>query len=209
MKKLFVLGDSISIHYGPFLEMYSKGFYEYDRKGYIKGAYDIYTRLVEGFDINKCTPVNGGDSGQCLQYIKDNPDIEYDIFLLNCGAHDIRTKDGKIQVEANVYEKNLREIIPIIKKNGKKLIWVTTAPVDDEIHDKFCPSMQRYNRDVVKYNEIASKVMMENNVPIIDLYNFTKNIDLPLYEDHVHYNFEVRRLQASFILGAILALDKE
>lgn len=60
MKKIFIVGDSISLHYGPFLEQYMKGFLKYGRKGY----------QGEIGDINNWGLANGGDSGQVLTYLQ-------------------------------------------------------------------------------------------------------------------------------------------
>ena len=80
MKKLFVLADSISMHYGPFLEQYIKGTFEYDRKG--------KNHEFENLDI--ASRVNGGDSSNCLDYLELFPNTEFDVLLLNCGLHDIK-----------------------------------------------------------------------------------------------------------------------
>ena len=50
--------------------------------------------------------------------------------------------------------------------------------------------------------------MTELDVPIIDLYDFTSKLDMPLYEDHVHFFEPVRKLHGAFIAGHVLALEK-
>lgn len=195
MKKLFVIGDSISMHYGPFLEEYIKGFYEYDRKG--KGK--------DWKDINQHSQVNGGDSNDVLRFLEETPEIEYDVLLLNCGLHDVKTRD-KIQVDEKTYEENLEKIISFVQSRGKKVVWVMSTPVEDERHNKISYPVCRYNRDVVRYNEIAARVMGKMQVPVIDLYSFTCNLNMPRYQDHVHYVEEVRKLHAAFIAGSLMAL---
>ena len=199
MKKLFVLADSISMHYGPFLEEYIKGTFDFDRKG----------RNQECKDLNIASQVNGGDSSNCLEYLELLPNLEYDILLLNCGLHDIKTHETGIQITAEEYDKNLRAIVELVRSRGKKIVWVMSTPLDDETHNRECTIFFRYNKDIVAYNEIAKKVMTELNVPIIDLYDFTSKLDMPLYEDHVHFFEPVRKLHGAFIAGQVLALEQQ
>ncbi len=196
MKKLFVLGDSISIYYGPYLEQYLKGFLEYDRKG----------KNLEHGDLNNKSGINGGDSSHVLDFIKQTP-VEYDILLVNCGLHDIKTQNYKRQIDEKTYEENLNELVSFVLRKNKKMVWVNTTPVDDEIHKKLCTSFSRTNNDVIIYNNIANKVMNNYKIPIIDLNGFIKNLPQPLFADHVHYIDEVCNLQAAFIAGNILSLE--
>ena len=198
MKKLFVLADSISIHYGPFLEEYIKDVFTFDIKG----------KNQECKDLNIASQVNGGDSSNILKYLELLPDLEYDVMLLNCGLHDIKTHSHGIQIPLEQYESNLRKIVKLICSRGKKLVWVTSTPVDDEQHNKVCTEFSRYNKDLLEYNSAAKKIMSELDVPIIDLYSFTTHLDEPLYEDHVHFFEPVRKLHAAFIAGQLLALEK-
>ena len=198
MKKIFILADSISVHYGPFLEKYVSGKFEYDRKG----------RHMDCEDLNVASRINGGDSSHCLEYLEVFPDLEYDILVLNCGLHDIKTHSHGIQIKKDEYEKNLKSIISLVRSRGQKIVWVTSTPVDDEQHNRECKEISRYNKDLVEYNAIAEKVMTELGVPIIDLYTFTTNLDEPLYVDHVHYFEPVRKLHAAFIAGQLLALEQ-
>lgn len=195
MKKLFVLGDSISIHYGPHLEELLRGKMEYDRKG----------KNGEIGNINSVSPVNGGDSGNVLEYVRDYLKKEYDIMLLNCGLHDIKTTDKK-QVEEDKYKSNLEEVISLVRGKGKEVIWVMTTPVDDEIHMARLKEFKRFNKDVIKYNGIAKEVMERLNVPIIDLYTFTEGLGEDIYADHVHFTEEICKKQAEFIKDAIFSL---
>ena len=198
MKKIFVLADSISIHYGPFLEAYLQDTFMYDRKGKDKECDDL--------DIGS-SQVNGGDSSNVLEYLSLEPDMEYDILLFNCGLHDIKTREGVRQISEEKYEKNLKEILERVLARGKKIIWVNSTPVDDQKHNNSSKSFQRYNEFVLKYNEIAKKVMDEKKIPIIDLYSFTNSLDLPLYEDHVHFLEPVRKLHAAYIAGCIKTFE--
>ena len=92
--RLFVIGDSISIFYGPYLKKYVEGKFDYDRKR-DKGE------AMKNLD----NPVgaNGGDSRMVLSYLKElsaDPSFKADVLLLNCGLHDVKTdpKTGKLKL---------------------------------------------------------------------------------------------------------------
>lgn len=195
-RNVFVIGDSISIHYGPFLKKMIKNKFNYDRK---RGIHDA---LV---DLDNPVGANAGDSRMVLSYLREehNKNTTYDVLLLNCGLHDIRVnrKTHEIQVEIEEYKNNLIEIIKLSKSMSNKLIWVGLTPVVDKIHNSRKEGFLRYSKDAENYNNAALQIMKEHCVPCIDIYNFTKNLGDDIYFDHVHYKEEVRKLQAAFIAG--------
>ena len=203
-KNLFVIGDSISIQYGPYLKKMVNGVFEYDRK---KGAEQDLK------DLDNPVGANGGDSRMVLNFLKEQSDnkVNYNILTLNCGLHDIKKdkKTGRNQIEIDEYEENIKEISNLAKKMAHDVIWVSTTPVDDYLHNiLYSQCIDRYNKDVIEYNNAANYIMNENSVPIIDLYSFTKNLGDSIYCDHVHYVEEVRALQAAFIAGGIYGIHK-
>lgn len=195
--KIFIIGDSISIHYDPYLKTYLSGICEYSRK---EGTEEALK------DLDIPSGANGGDSSMVLRYLEskfNNKDIDADIILINCGLHDIKCKidSRKMQISISEYEENLKKIIKLIEKNKTKLIWITTTPFDEETHNKVAKSFKRYNTDTIEYNSVSNKIMNEFKIPSIDLYSFTKNLGNNTYCDHVHFNEETREKQAAFIAG--------
>ncbi len=197
LPKLFVVGDSISMHYGPFLKDFIADKLIYGRKG--EGA--------EVGNLDLSSPVNGGDSSCVLDYLKDICKVGFrtDILLLNCGLHDIKTADGSRQVSAADYRKNLEAIIPLAKNCAKKVLWVRSTPVDTETHNSICKEFKRFKEDIIAYNEIADEVMKANDITEIDLHSFTSKLEGELFHDHVHFNENVRVIQAAFIAGYVLS----
>ena len=132
--------------------------------------------------------------------------IHVDILLVNCGLHDIR-KDrvtGKIQVPEEEYAKNLEDIIKLGKEIAKEFIWISSTHVDDNLHQQRKEGCYRYNKDVIRYNEIANDIMKKNGIRIIDLYKFTYNLKNDnMYRDHVHYTDEISKKQAEFIYNEL------
>lgn len=198
MPRLFLIGDSISIHYSPFLEKYLQGVLEFDRKR-------DHGEAEENLDVPK--GANGGDSRMVLAYLKSkvkDPDFQPDFILLNCGLHDIKTdaKSGKIQVGKKEYKENLIAISELLRNRGIQLIWIRTTPVVDSIHNgNKDREFWRYATDLASYNDIADKVFEDRKVPVIDLHHFTEQSGPDHFIDHVHYNEYTRALQAAYIAG--------
>ncbi len=193
--KVFVLGDSISMHYGPWLKAFISDKFSYGRKG----------EFEEWGDLNFGSKTNGGDSRLVFEYLQEltSQGFKTDYLLLNCGLHDLRTtpETGARQVPLAEYPDNLRKIIALCRENKFKIIWVRTTPLDEIIHNGLSQDMHRYEADLEAYNEVADAVMNECQVPMIDLYDFTVSLEEKLFCDHVHFNEPVRKLQAAYIAG--------
>lgn len=196
--KVFVLGDSISMHYGPYLKKMLNGMWDYDRKR--DGDITIN-------DLDQPVGGNGGDSSMIFKYIKEhyNELKEYDVLLLNCGLHDIKTDPdtkGK-QISLEQYDINIRESLDLLIRSTVKTIWVRTTPVVDQLHNRI-KGFQRFNKDVESYNHVADEIMKTYDIESIDLYSFTQNLGEDLHYDGVHFNENIRALQAAFIAGWLL-----
>jgi len=200
---LFVLGDSISVNYGPALERSLAGRFRYDRKGFALGAsQNIDSELV-----------NGGDSGRVLSFLQSHTGLfaayEDSILLLNCGLHDLRVdpQSGLHQVEADSYVRNLEQIVTQAKNVAHRVVWVRSTPVVDSRHNQLSSAFLRYNADVEAYNACADAVMQKAGIACVDLYRFTLSLcEQPeeleqLYLDHVHFLPAVSQLQGVYLAG--------
>ena len=204
MKKMFLIGDSISLHYGPKLRSYLSDEYIIQSKPGEKEALE---------DINNAVGGNGGDSARVLAYIqqldRDNL-LDFDMFVFNCGLHDVKrvVPEENYQVTIDEYEKNLNSIFKIIQSRKMKCVFVTSTPILEEEHNiNIIPAgVKRYNSDVRAYNEVAVKTAKKYDVSIIDLYGFVNSMDGEIYIDYSHYNYEARKLQAAYLAGAIRSL---
>lgn len=195
--KVYVIGDSISIQYGPYLQSDLKGFMEYARK---EGEPEALANL------DYPQGANGGDSSMVLSFLRDQAragGIDTDLLLVNCGLHDIKTdpSTGKKQVPIERYEQNLRALVDVVASMGIKLVWIRTTPCDEAVHNPRQTQFHRFSADNIAYNRVADEVMREAKVPAIDLYTFTMNLGADLYCDHVHFHVPVREKQAAFIAG--------
>lgn len=197
--KIFIIGDSISIQYGPLLKQYLQGFVEYSRK-------EGEEEALKNLDIPQ--GANGGDSSMVLTYLqakKNNDSIDADYLLLNCGLHDIKTnpETGVKQIPIDQYKANLLEIVRLMSTAKPKLIWIRTTPCDENVHNKKSTEFYRFSADCEAYNQVADAVMNGSGIPIIDLNTFTVNIGSDIYCDHVHFHEHIREKQAAFIAGWI------
>lgn len=188
---LHVVGDSISLRYGPYLESMLRGVARYSRKP------------VVGDDPESA---NGRDSGTVLAYLSGLGADNIDYLLVNCGLHDIKRSaiHGRLLTPLDQYAENLRTITRCAAERACTLAWVRTTPVVDAIHNHD-PRMEfhRYAFDVAVYNEAADAIMHAARAPVIDLFGFTQSLGPDVYCDHVHFSPEVARLQAAYIAGSL------
>lgn len=194
MRSVFVIGDSISLHYGPYLEARLDG--RYDR---MRGEKQAMA------DLDRPAGANGGDSSRVLNYLRSQRQrgAAYDILLLNCGLHDIKTNpDSKSkQIPLERYRENLQSIAALAREMANDAVWIRTTDVADEVHNKPGISFYRYHADVVTYNETADGVFESAGIPLLDLYGFSRTFGHAAFCDHVHYTEEVRKQQAACIAG--------
>lgn len=196
--RLYIIGDSISIQYGPYLERYVAGRYTYARK-----SAEAEARL----NLSNPQGENGGDSSLVLAFLLglvENGDLAADLLLVNCGLHDIKTDPatGRKQVGIDDYRRNLGEIVALARRVNVPLVWIRTTPCDEAVHNSR-PDMafHRFAADCAAYNAVADGVMAAADVPSIDLHNFTASLGADLFCDHIHFHEHIREKQAAYIAG--------
>lgn len=194
--RVFVLGDSISIQYGPHLRDLLPPRFAYDRKGGDEAL----------LNLDRAVGANGGDSAMVLDYLRlrrDAGGIPADVLLLNCGLHDIKTDPatGAKQVPIAAYEANLRAAVALARAMGPRPVWVRTTPCDEAVHNARQPAFHRFAADGAAYNAAADRVMAEAGVASIDLHGCTVRLGPDPYCDHVHFKPEVRVAQAAYLAG--------
>lgn len=195
--KIYLIGDSISIQYGPYLEQYLRGSFDYERKS------GEATALL---DLDQAQGANGGDSGHVLAFLRaaaKQQAIRAELLLFNCGLHDIKRDpaSGRIQVSATDYGHNLQAIVAVIRSMNCRPVWIRTTPCDEKVHNTPGKTFHRFRADVEERNAIADRLMGQLGVPAIDLHGFTLNLGTDLYRDHVHFHEHIREKQAAFIAG--------
>jgi hypothetical protein len=198
---VFVVGDSISVQYHPFLERALCGFAILKRKSGMEEAMK---------DLNVAVGANGGDSSNCLAYLGSmvkSGEFSPHLLLLNCGLHDVKCKtNGRTtQVAADQYERNLTDIVNLIAGARIPLAWMRTTQVNEAKHNRPDSGIWRWSADVDRYNAISDAVMTTGRVPIVDLAGFTQALGQELTTDGRHFPEAIQAQQAAFLSGWIRA----
>ena len=200
---IYVIGDSISFQYGPYLERALGRACEYARR---EG--DEEARL--NFDIP--LGANSGDSRMVRRFLEaraeDRSPVHDELLLVNCGLHDIKADEhtGALAIAVDEYRTNLEAIIVLARTMADTFVWISTTPVDDELHARRKCGFDRFQKDVESYNAAADEVMREAVVPILDLHRFTASLveEGAAYTDGVHFEPEIQAQQGAFIAGWVL-----
>ena len=188
LPRVLLIGDSISMGY------------TLDVRELLKGKANVHR-----------IPTNGGPTTNGLKNIKAwLGDSKWDVIHFNWGLHDLKymgpegssladPKDATShqQVPVDEYEKHLQALVARMKKTGAKLIWCSTTPVPEG-------SAGRVVGDAARYNEVAAKVMRENDVAIDDLYTFAKPqlAEIQL-KANVHFSPEGSKILAKQVAKSI------
>jgi hypothetical protein len=175
LPRVLLIGDSISMGYTlPVREL-------------LKGKANVHRVLTN------CGPTKGPEKVDAWLVDMRTGGEKWDVIHFNFGLHDLKhsddkgtlvpvTTESKRQVSLEDYEKNLRAIVAKLKATGAKLIWCSTTPVP-------VGARGRVPGDEVLYNEIALKIMKENNIAVDDLYTFAKpKLDKIQNKADVHFS---------------------
>jgi acyl-CoA thioesterase-1 len=162
LPNVLLLGDSISIGYTPFVQEM------------MKYKANVFRPML---DENKPENCEGTTKGvkNIDRWLGEK---EWDVIHFNFGLHDIKhvdpvTRENSAnpnhpqQAGLKTYKKNLEVIIEKLKATGAKLIFATTTPYPDKTTGPLRkPGMPE------KYNRVAVKLMIKNNIGVNDLYAF-------------------------------------
>ena len=169
LPKIWLLGDSISIGYMPYV------------KDGMKEKAEVYS-----------TGEVCRDTTNLLRYVAEwaeklNIGSDIDLVYFNVGLWDLlRIYGDEPLVSVSEYEANLRRIVRRLRFvcPNAKLVFATITSVSEEASDY---SLFRCNSDVRLYNRVAMQVMKENEIFVHDLNIITSGFDQNLYLDMVHY----------------------
>jgi lysophospholipase L1-like esterase len=135
-----------------------------------------------------------------------------DIVHINCGLHDIKTiaYGGRENVvPLDHYRRNVEMILRHLReKTTARVIWATTTPVNEArahaAHAK-AADFDRYEADVVAYNEAAVGICRKLDVPVNDLFGVITRAgaDRLLGADGVHFTPEGCALLGNAVAEAI------
>ncbi len=207
MQSIYLIGDSISVHYAPFLAHYLKNFLHCVHR-------QSEAEALHNLDLPM--GANAGDSSMMLDFVRGKRargGIDADLILFNCGLHDVRTDPvtGQKKTPIANYASNLHAILDEMAVMKPQPIWVRTTPCEAIVHNAREKDFHRFGTDVITYNSAADAVMKQRGICVIDLHQFTTNLDAgtSLYFDHVHFPVHIREKQAAFIAGYLMRFCAE
>ena len=195
MKKILLIGDSI-------------------RKGY-----DLFVKeqMCEVAEV-LFPPDNCQTTATILRYFhiwcEGLSTFDFDAVHWNAGAWDtLRIYGDDCLIPPEVYKENLVRIVKRIRRVCPKAvqIFATTTPV---LESGYIPEYEmRYNRDILRYNEIAVQVMAQQGVLVNDLYALMRDTPDAYHSDQTHYyTAEATKLLGDAVSGALcdaLSLSRE
>ncbi|MEQ1514293.1 MAG: SGNH/GDSL hydrolase family protein [Lysobacteraceae bacterium] len=184
--KVALIGDSIRMHAEPF----------------------VRERLPQRIRLMS-PPVNCESSHKVAECIGDwVPRGEVDLVHINCGLHDIRYDPGRDRPvsSAEEYAANLRKIFAHLAASGAAVVWATSTPIDEAIHNRSKAS-RRYRTDLLEYNRRSESLARGFGFRIHDLHSLLSEapLDTLLLPDGVHYNQAGCALVGQHIADAIEA----
>ncbi|MFC1499105.1 SGNH/GDSL hydrolase family protein [Verrucomicrobiota bacterium] len=165
LPQLFSCGDSISGGYAPFLRQALS-----DKVSYVYSL-DL-DRLFPQMKRPEKKKALGGTGAWFTPFVTAVLEYELykpDVLLINFGLHNIQRCKAHDRIPR--YERELNEMIKMVKGYPVKLVWVQTTQKT---------SGHEHNEWVRKFNEISLRVMTENKMDVIDLHAFT----MALIEKH-------------------------
>ena len=126
----------------------------------IRMGYQKYVQTeLSGFAEIWGSEENGGSSQQVLEYLDSVIERSPDVVHINAGLHDLRRPFGSTanQVTLENYYRNIREITERIRAGTQaRLIWATSTPLNEELHNEVHAELGDFRRfavDVNTYNE--------------------------------------------------------
>ena len=154
-------------------------------------------------------PVNCESSHNVAAHIRSwVPASTVDLVHLNCGLHDIRYDPGMDRPVSSPaeYVANLRTIFEYLAGIGADVVWATSTPIDETLHNS-AKASRRYRADLLAYNALSTGLAAEFGFAVNDLYEKVSALDPSalLLADGVHYNRAGNALIGGFIAEAIRA----
>ena len=184
-KQVLLIGDSI-------------------RMGYCE---KVKTQLADKADV--IFPADNCRSSQYIifslfNWIQPCNPAETAVAIFNCGHWDTARfqYDTKPLTSPEEYRLNLYSIVAQFRKllPDTKLVFATTTPMNPVPLECSCP---RSTEDIMQYNRIASEVMKDCDVPVLDLFETAQQWGAEYYLDYCHYSEEGNRKLAEDVCRCI------
>jgi hypothetical protein len=104
---------------------------------------------------------------------------KWDLIVFNFGLHDVLILRGEPRISLGLYLARLGAMIDVMQAQARRLIWISSTPVTPECEKHMAKRWQadrtqpyRRNKDIVRYNVAAQRLMEQRGIPVVDLYGF-------------------------------------
>ncbi|HNX27230.1 MAG TPA: SGNH/GDSL hydrolase family protein [Phycisphaerae bacterium] len=175
LKRVLIIGDSISCCYHPVVIKKLRGKVNVDRVANSRSLDD---------------PMLFGEVSLALE------NCRYQVVHFNNGLHGWHLTDAG-------YRRLLARYVELIREKAprSRLIWATSTPVT-KINKPHLPCMEK-NPRVIRRNEIAVKIMAKYDIEVNDLYSLVFGNAGIRAKDGYHYNAGGAELMGRAVAGAI------
>ena len=173
--KILIIGDSISIGYTPFVTENLKNIAEV--------SHNPGNAQHTGTGLSNIGTWIGANDWDIIQFNWGLWDLCYRHPASKVQGHRDK-KNGTITYSLHEYASNLDSIVTILKtKTNAKLIFVTTTYVPEN-------EAGRFQNDVIRYNDVAKKIMDKHAIMVNDIYEQSILIHKKFGKglDDVHYS---------------------
>jgi hypothetical protein len=125
-------------------------------------------------------PANAEGTAKSINLLEEWLGTErWDVIAFNFGLHDVLILRGEPRVSMGLYRARLGAMIDMMQTRAEQIIWVSSTPVTLECEKHMAKRWQtdrtqpyRRNKDIVRYNAAAQRLMDERGIPVVDLYSF-------------------------------------
>jgi lysophospholipase L1-like esterase len=196
LPNVMVIGDSISIGYGP------------DLRALLAGKANVFRPMRPDQKV----PENGGSTYFGLRDLNRwLGDYKYSVIHFNWGLHDVHHRNAvtrqpqlgdKAHLPAAIsladYKVNLERLVTMLEKTGARLIWASTTIVPEG-------DIGRVAGEEKQYNAAAKEIMDRHQIPIDDLYTLSAGFSPAMFREpgNVHYAPEGYRRLAEQVARSI------
>ncbi len=173
MKKVVLIGDSIRLGYEKFI------------KDSLEGVAEVYSPENNcKFTLNLLRYLHG--------YVgPDGLPSDADLVHWNAGLWDVinMVGDDLPLTPPDAYA-------DLIKRINKRIRWcfpkakIIFANTTTVVEEGYTGTVRRFNKDIIRYNEIALSALKGTDTVINDLYSLTKDIPSECRSDMTHFNTE-------------------
>lgn len=192
VKKIGVIGDSIA-----------HGYYDEEDLGWFSRLGKMILKEYAGeYVFNNMSQSGDNVADAYSRALFEVNSREFELILVNIGINDLRRrKNSDLQLDFSEGARIMywNRLLDVLQKSGAKVVVMDLTPV---VEDKYTEdaSLIRYNKDVIRYNEIIKEICKERRISLFERFDRWAKRDLnTLYKDATHPNATGHQIMAEEI----------